>query len=194
MQNQMQQEPMNPDIWLWSNKQPKEMLYANLDIDTAAFEFPILDNTYSPFPDSGSWSATSSPISSSSHAPKSVPKDTCPLTFSFRCGSNVQPIHKAKPTKEEKLEVRLPHCFVQSKHQLNCFRNDEKKTVLLREDIGRGRKSTSKTLRISAKGYRKEMSPCVPVLSALGRQFRLRGLDRHVKKRVSGNGQNWGLI
>ncbi|EPE32952.1 hypothetical protein GLAREA_05964 [Glarea lozoyensis ATCC 20868] len=105
MQNQNQQ-PMHPDIWSWSNKQPKELLYANLDIDTSAFEFPILDNTYASFPDSDSWSATSSPISSSSQVPKSIPKDTYPMSFSFRGGSNTQPIHKLKATKGERLEKR----------------------------------------------------------------------------------------
>lgn len=106
MQNQNQQNS-NSDIWSWSNQQPKEMLYANLDIDSTSFDFPILDNSYSPFQDSDSWSATSSPISSTSQVPKpATPKDNYPLAFSFRGSSSTHSLHKPKATKGERLEKR----------------------------------------------------------------------------------------
>jgi hypothetical protein len=161
MQNHNQQQPMNPDIWSWSNKQPKEMLYANLDINTSSFEFPILDNTYSSFHESDSWSATSSPISSSSQVPKSISKDTYPLSFSFRGGPNAQSIHKPKATKGERLEVRLS-THLSTQHKLT-FPETAREKPHITETLSREkRKVYSRSREPVQKAPRKKRVPVCP--------------------------------
>jgi hypothetical protein len=145
------------------------MLYANLDIDSTSFDFPILDNSYSPFQDSDSWSATSSPISSTSQVPKpATPKDNYPLAFSFRGSSSTHSLHKPKATKGERLEVRLSLSYTKKK-QADASRNVARRTVHPKDGIERERKSTFKILKISARGCKREMTPSVPAWLTLGR-------------------------
>ncbi|KAG9238002.1 hypothetical protein BJ875DRAFT_452372 [Amylocarpus encephaloides] len=107
MQNQ-NQDNCTPDFWTWNNQDPKEMICLNLDLDTSAFDFPVIDTSYSP-QDHVSWSASSSPISSSSKIPQpsTSQEPSSPAASSFHSSSmNGQPRKSKAATKGERLEKR----------------------------------------------------------------------------------------